>query len=384
MPSIFHAIATQEYPDCFLYSIIAGFVEKNGIQILSVSGLQNCDAELISEILSHLQLSNDLISVVCKLLPNQEYLFWNKIIIPSIIWIDNLDINYVIDRLLEVDRPIAAVNACGNIHEELPVPTEKLFTILYKAAKTESTEKLDPNAVHSIIKILQDEKEPNIQDLSEIEFIYLPWLDEFSPVSTRALICRLANDADFFCELLQMYYKKHHDDASIETTPKISPAWSERLFQIFFKFQAVPGTDWNGVFHEDIFIAWMQKVKDWARENDRYEVAMLKIGNGISYAPVGNDGLLCEKALREVLNASENDKVRSGYALGIYNQRGAHIIDPEGKAERALAQKYNLAAEKAEEYGYSRYSELLREIANNYISEAEYNAFNESRNESDD
>lgn len=121
----------------------------------------------------------------------------------------------------------------------------------------------------------------------------------------------------------------------------------------------------------------MKKVKAWSRENDRYEVAMLAVGNGLSYAPVGNDGLLCNQILRETLNEPDNEKIRNGYSIGIFNQRGAHVVDPEGKAERALAQEYNTAAEKAEEIGYSCYSELLRKISEKYIFEAEQNALRE-------
>lgn len=377
MLSVFHAVAAQNLPDTFLYSIIMGFVESNGIHALSVSGLQAFDVELISDVLSHFYLSRDLIEVTRQLLPNQERLFWQKIISPNVIIADVFDIEYVVDRLSEVERTVAAVNMCGHIYGDLPMPAEKLKAMLKKVAITESKEELDSHAVQSLIQRLQNEQKPNIQELSEIELIYLPWLNEFSSVQPRALICRLANDAEFFCELLRLYYKRRHEDASTETTPSISPAWAQRLIQIFFKFRAIPGNDWDGIFHEDIFIDWMKKVKAWSRENDRYEVAMLAIGNGLSYAPVGDDGLLCNQILRETLNEPDNEKIRNGYSIGIYNQRGAYFIDPEGKAEHALAQKYSLAAEKAEEIGYSRYSELLRKISEKYIVEAEQNALRE-------
>lgn len=384
MPSIFQSVTDKKIQDTFLYSIIGGFVETHGIQALSVSGLQDCDAGLIADVLSHLHLSQDLMDTAAQLLPKHERFFWQKIIIPPVLRSDDLDIQYVVDRLLEVGRTVAAVNMCGHIYGDLPIPAQKLIAILQKAATTESTENLDSHAVQTLIKKLQDQKELNIQELSEIELLYLPWLNDYSSVHPRALIFRLANDADFFCELLQLYYKKRHEDASMETAPKISPAWAKRFFQIFYKFRAIPGTDWNGVFHEDIFIAWLEKVKIWTRANDRYEVAMQAVGNGLSYAPVDKDGLLCEQILRKTLNASDAEEIRKGYSLGIFNQRGAHFIDPEGKAERTLARKYTMAAEKAEELGYSRYSELLKKIGDRYIWEAEQNALSERQHEDED
>lgn len=382
MPDVFRATAVQTPPDLFLYSVISGFSESHGLQALSASGLQDCEAELTADILSHLRLTAELIDIAAKLLGEQQRIFWQKLTVPAILRSDDFDVQYVVNQLLEADRAVAAVNLCGHMYGgDLPVPAEKLSAMLRKASRTESTDRLDPHAVQALVRTLQNAAEPNMEDLSEIELIYLPWLDEYSPVRPRALICRLANDPDFFCELLQMYYKRRHEDVPAADTPKISSAWAQRLFKIFFKFRAIPGVDWDGVFHEDIFIDWLGKVKAWARENDRYEVAMQAVGSGLSYAPVGENGLLFEQTLCKTLNESDAEEIRTGYSLGIYNQRGAHFIDSEGKAERALAQKYNMAAEEAEKLGYSRYSELLRRIGKRYIFEAEQNALVEHRYE---
>lgn len=74
------------------------------------------------------------------------------------------------------------------------------------------------------------------------------------------------------------------------------------------------------------------------------------------------------------LNAIDNDELRKGYRLGIFNQRGVHWIDPEGKPEKELAQKYNQRADTVESLGYSRFSGLLRKIAEGYLSEAQENS----------
>lgn len=377
---IFQAVSTRKLSDTFLYSVIDGFVGKYGIQILATS-LQPCDAELISDIFSHLRLTKELVDIAVHLLGEQKHLFWQKLIVPTVLRPNEIDIEYVSDQLLEAGRAVAAVNICGCVYGDLPVPAEKLHAILIKAATTESEERLDSHAVQTLIQKLQDMKEPNIKELSEVELIYLPWLGTFSSVQPRALICRLANDPDFFCELLQLYYKKRHEDVSAKNTPKISPAWAQRLSQLFLKFKAVPGIDWNGVFHEDAFMNWLKKVKTWAYENDRYEVAMHTVGNGLSYASTDDDGLFIEQVLCKTLNASDAEEIRVGYSLGLYNQRGVRFIDPEGKVERTLAQKYSKAAEKAEGLGYSRYSELLKRISERYIFEAEQNALLEHQDE---
>ena len=45
------------------------------------------------------------------------------------------------------------------------------------------------------------------------------------------------------------------------------------------------------------------------------------------------------------LNHIENDELRSGYQLGIFNQRGFHVIEPEGKPEKELARTYQMRAD---------------------------------------
>ena len=73
------------------------------------------------------------------------------------------------------------------------------------------------------------------------------------------------------------------------------------------------------------------------------------------------------------LNKIENDEMRRGFIIGTINQRGVSYIDPEGKPEYQLAEKYHDLASKVEELGYSRFAGSLRELADNYINEAKHN-----------
>lgn len=100
---------------------------------------------------------------------------------------------------------------------------------------------------------------------------------------------------------------------------------------------------------------------------------MQTIGGGLSYAKFSEDGVI-DQAIMSELNAVDNDELKEGCQLGIFNQRGVHWIDPEGKPEKELAQKYNQRADAVEALGYSRFSGLLREIAAGYLSEAKENA----------
>ena len=128
----------------------------------------------------------------------------------------------------------------------------------------------------------------------------------------------------------------------------------------------------------------MDFVQKWAVDNDRNEVVQNTIGHGLSYADKEN-GLPNDAILKE-LNKVENNKMRSGYASGIVNQRGAHWVDPEGKPEQKLADQYTEYAEAAAAKGYTRFSETLEMIAQQFHEEAQSNmqrhlAEQESRSE---
>jgi hypothetical protein len=169
--------------------------------------------------------------------------------------------------------------------------------------------------------------------------------------------------------LIELFYKKRTED---KNEAELNEGLSNRLFKILFQFKVTPGIDENGCFNETGFKSWMNYVKDWSKENDRYEVTMHTVGTGLSHALLDEEKMPAE-AIIEELNRAENEELRRGYYLGVINQRGVHFIDPEGKPELGLADEYRGRANIAEEKGYSRYAGVLNEIADQYFREARHN-----------
>ena len=228
---------------------------------------------------------------------------------------------------------------------------------------------MDPDAVRNLIELLQHTRNISIEAISDLELIYLSWLDEYSKVKPLALRYRLANEPMFFCELMRLYYKKSNSETHEE---KISEHMAKRLWQILHDFCVVPGTDWDGIYSENDFCQWVDYCKAWAKAEDREAIVQQTIGNGLSYARKHENGLIDDFIMRE-LNKIENEEMRIGYRLGIFNQRGVRWIDPEGKPELQLAEKYKERAEIVESMGYAKYAETLRLISDGYIREAEHN-----------
>ena len=353
----------------FFASIINGYIIVHDYDAILQTELQTYSLDYVSWVLSCLRPSMRLFEIVKDLLGEQSKLYWDSIVIPRFGLDDDVDLNYVWNQLVEQKRYAAAINLFGITAEKCSIPHDQLHEVLTQAAITKSDDKLDPDAVKNLIELLQQTRNIRIESISDLELIYLSWLDEYSKVKPLALRYRLANEPMFFCELIRLFYKKRNSETREE---KISEHMAKRLWQILHDFCVIPGTDWDGNYSENDFCQWVEYCKAWAKAEDREAIVQQTIGNGLSYARKLENGLVDEFIMKE-LNKIDNEEMRRGYQLGIFNQRGVRWIDPEGKPEYQLAEKYKALAETVEEMGYAKYAETLCLVADGYIREAEHN-----------
>lgn len=363
--------AIKEESD-FLYAqqVLYGYLKQKGNEGLNDLNLEKYEKEFIAKLLHRLPLSNILIEIVGNKLAEDEKLYWESAVMPRICQSkEDYDVGYVIDKLIKYDRYATVVNMIYHEIADLEISNDKIMDILEKASITLCVDKLDDYAVQRLIKYLQDQKYDK-ERLSTIEFYYLPWLSHHSSVQPRALREKIAFDYKIFCDFMQLYYKKRNSlDAE---RPELNKQMIERLSELLFQFDIVPGVDWDGEFHPDVAKNWIEKSIEWATANDRVEVVQQTIGGALAHAKVDADGLI-DESLIEILDARHNEEMRRGFMIGIFNKRGVHFIDPEGKPEKELCEKYNKSADIVEQKGFSRFSGTLRSIADDYLREAERN-----------
>ncbi len=356
--------------ETFCANVTNAFFKKNGIAAINEIEMLREDAELIAFVLRHAPFTQELISILPIYLPGQEAKFWGTVRIPSYYSRHaDYDVISVVHTLMKHQRTPAAISLLGDAVNDLQPDPQLVCDMLVQAPTEQKLEKIDPDSTRELIKYLQESGKIDLKTLSQIEFFYLIWLDEDSEVRPKAIEYLLANESSCFCELMAAAYKKRHADSEKKALPK---AVSDRIFQITFQYRVVPGIDWDGSFHRDVFENWMKEVVEWSRENDRFEVSMHTVGGALSYVAFDEAGLVDVSIMAE-LNKPESDELRKGYQLGTFNQRGVYWVDPEGKPEKELAEKYEKRAEAVEALGYSRFAGLLRDIADCYLREAEDN-----------
>ena len=355
----------------FYSGLMKAFLRSHGCAVLREMNLKAEKPEFIAGLFIDAPFTQELMDMILEYLSEKEELFWNSAEIPPYFAGGcEYRVEDVVRKLLQYHRAHVAIRAIGYGIDEIEIEEKLVYKILMQASVDGRPGEIDRYLTCRIIAKLQNVEQPDIHMLSKVECIYLPWLDRRSKVQPKAIYYKLANEPECFCDLIEWAFKKRNEPAS---TKKLSKAVKERLFQLTFPFRVVPGTDWEGNFHADVFVSWLAEVKDWARKNDCYETAMSMVGNGLSYARVDDKGLV-DRVIMRALDEKDEDKLRSGYRTGIVNQRGAYFVDPEGKPELELAQKYEQRADAAEAEGYSRFSETLRGVAEEYRAEAKEHA----------
>ena len=355
----------------FYSNLVSAFLYQHGIDVLRELDLTSEKPEFLAQLLCHAPFNQALLDVLPVYLPGQEALFWQQVKVSPCDQKDcGYDLETVLRTLLHYHRASAAIDVVGFRIANLNLPDPLLYDILLQASTEEEAGNIRTYNALEILKHLQGSDTPDFAILSKIEFLYLPWMPEGATAEPKAIQYRLSNEPAYFCELMELAYKRHHDETPASVLPQ---ALSDRLFQLLYPYKVVPGTDWNDAFHPDRFTAWLAEVTAWARENDRYEVTMQTVGNGLSYAAFDGADVL-EPAIMEALNDPMQSQMRNGYRLGIHNQRGVHYVDPEGKEEKALAEAFRRRASAVEALGYTRFSEELQRIAEYYLAEAQENA----------
>lgn len=106
-------------------------------------------------------------------------------------------------------------------------------------------------------------------------------------------------------------------------------------------------------------------------ESGHIKVAQTHIGQVHMHIPPDPKGLWIDQNIAEVFNDKNEEAMRQGFRMAIFNSRGAHVVDPSRKSEIELSKQYKYKAEEVENKGYQRFVLTLRELADTYRKDAE-------------
>lgn len=278
-----------------------------------------------------------------------------------------------VDKLIEYGRPNAAIDCLSRIlHAKKTIdPVRAVKALLSPGSSTETAHSMDVYNIVEIIKALQDDPATNPDELFRVERFFLPLLlDSDTDASPRRLEQRLASDPDFFCEMIRLIYRSTNVTTSNSEPTEQQRAMATNVWRLLREWKMPPGTQLDGSFSVKHFRLWINSVQTSCSDSGHLEVALSHIGGVLIHCPPDSDGFWINRAVAEVLNGRDAEKMRNGFCIGICNSRGVHWIDPTGRPEKEFAAKYRQQAEEVENAGYQRLAITLKNLAEGYERDA--------------
>ena len=301
---------------------------------------------------------------------SHEELYWKHVNMQVGVWTWNDRI--VIEKLITYGRTGAAVMCIAyamddDINFDPALATHALMAFLENPQEVQSLERYH---VIDLIKHLQAVPTVDIEKLYQIEWNFLPWFDPLSGESPVALGKKLASDPKSFAEMVKLAFRSKNDlDDSVEKQDEKKKNIVERAYTLLHNWKHCPGVQEDGTLNEPLFHHWITEARRITEETGHEIIAQVELGHVLTYAPKDPDGLWIHRAVADVLNQRDTEKMRRNFMIALMNQRGVYHFS-HGVQERELARGYREKAEELELSGFVRFAATMRELAGQYDEDA--------------
>jgi len=286
--------------------------------------------------------------------------------------------NYVIDKLLQMNRPKAAFSAL-HFHPEC-VEANKLIKVLDTMGTSQSEPEghylAAPHDLESAFASLDERDDVDRNKLAQLEYLYIEVLRPSNKYKFPNLAKELATSPLTFVQMIALSYKRN--DGGIDPE-EWGHSMSEgqrkhaakRAYKTLDAASVIPGQNQNGSIDIDVLRNWIFEVRKLAKECDRLEIADQKIGHILYHCKVGSDGIWPQHEVRQILEEFPIQDISIGMEIGLYNSRGASFRSVDSNAELGLAEKYHKYA-KAVRNEAPFTGRMLERIAKQYERDAEW------------
>ena len=327
----------------------------------------------IGQILAFLPFTDETWLRVENLLKEQEGEYWTRAYVNP--YRHEGSFEHAIDLLIKYGRPCEAVDCLhAMLSDKKVINAEQAIAALNGVLRTSvegRPHSMDGYHIQRIIKVLQEDTGVSIEEMIKIEWGFLHLLEHEDDVFPKTIETDLATNPNSFCEVVRIMYKSKKEKKQEEPT-KERKLLAEHGWHLLNGWRIPPGTQQDGTFDGNSFDEWLKTVKESCKESGHLEAALIHIGQVLIRAPSDPSGLWIHASIAKDLNAKDAEDMRDGYRTALYNSRGAHWVDPEGKPEMKLAADCKDKADALEAAGYHRLATTLKQLGNSYEREAEW------------
>jgi hypothetical protein len=279
------------------------------------------------------------------------------------------------ERLMRYNRPDAAVDCLAYLVREKQDFDPKLAINAIESYLVAPLPKgqRDHYDLLEILVWLQGQSLADRAQIGQLEWVLIPLLDGHHGATPVVLEEQLRNRPEFFCELIQLLFRSDSEDEKQAEITEHQRAISQSAYRLLHEWRSPPGTNTDGVVDDGAANDWLAKVEAICTESGHLRIAMSQLGHVLAYAPADSGGLWIHRTYAQWLNARDADSMRTGFRIECYNSRGVHGWSA-GKEELEIASSYNAKADELEAAGFVRFAKTLRELAETYKHESEYQA----------
>jgi hypothetical protein len=257
------------------------------------------------------------------------------------------------------------------------VETSRLKRLLEHAgtrgAEASGAYRLDPYYISEALSTLNGRSGVTRDEMARLEFLFIRALDR-TEHGIPNLERQIVESPRLFVQVLALAFKRS-DDGEDPPEWRIDneeqqQALALAAYTLLDKIKRVPGTDDNGVINAADLKTWVTETRALCLELGRAAIGDQKIGQVLSAAPVGADGVWPCEPVRDVLEDVASREIAIGIGVAVYNARGMHHVQDDAAPERALAEKYRAWSRKLA-FAHPYVATVLEEIAQRYDREAE-------------
>jgi hypothetical protein len=324
-------------------------------------------------------------NLVTERLGDKENEYWRKTTGNPIAPKESSDLMYLVEKYLSVGRPYPAIWMLTlpeyQNRESLPFPSELAYRALKIFAQTPKDKEdstLDPKlrgyTIMKLIQNLQNRSDLPIQDMRNLEWIFLPLFYHFGQKNMKAINLenQIATEPKFFCEIIfnislpDNYYENESKSEKGEFNQDIF----KRYYNLFENWSILPGVE-NGLVNKKELMEWINKVKSKCEEKGYTKVCLEKLGKILARYPPDPSGLWIHRTIAAILNDRGAKEMRHGFHIETYNSRGVSLTDGTGSTERRIGDEYVIKADKLTKEGFHRLAQTIRGLADSYYNSAE-------------
>lgn len=291
-------------------------------------------------------------------------------------------VSQIVTKLLEYNRPLAAVDVLGQLFYGSGVDTSNLdcnlvaSLLIRIATKPTDIDKISLQYVRDDISnavvFLQDSGGLPEQEIRQIEWLYLKMF-RFENFTPRFLMKSVSDDHSFFVQLVVWAFNRRvRQDPIDDIEEVIKEQRSELAYELLDIISILPGQYGNDI-NQYKLTEWVKSARTELAQAGRADIGDDRIGAFLARCPAGLDGIWPHEAVRSVIEFVRSEKLDISFRVSHTNMRGTTSRHPYdgGQQERALAQKYNTDAE-AIQLIYPRTAKLLRSIGESYSRDAQW------------